>query len=164
LLCNATNICAKVTRGHQFSYTEELMDKRSSHCRAKGSIHFFAEGSSCYCAEGGNYCCAKYSLLCRFDCQPTPQAAAISVYGDGSVLIHSAGLEMGQGLTTKVKQAAAYHLGQASMRRSGCCCASSLSESICCMHASCLLPACCCDVLHAVVYLLRCTAKGLLRW
>ena len=40
----------------------------------------------------------------RFDCSPPAMAASVHVYPDGSVLVASGGLEMGQGLFTKVKQ------------------------------------------------------------
>jgi xanthine dehydrogenase molybdopterin-binding subunit B len=36
----------------------------------------------------------------------------VQVYADGSVLVSHAGTEMGQGIATKVKQAAAHALGQ----------------------------------------------------
>ena len=41
---------------------------------------------------------------CRFDCGPVAQIAAVSIQFDGSVLVTSGGLEVGQGLATKVKQ------------------------------------------------------------
>ena len=40
----------------------------------------------------------------RFDCGPVSQVAAVSIYFDGSVLVTHGGLEVGQGLSTKVKQ------------------------------------------------------------
>ena len=41
---------------------------------------------------------------CRFDCAPPPITAAVSIFFDGSVVLIPGGLEMGQGLHTKVKQ------------------------------------------------------------
>ena len=41
---------------------------------------------------------------CRFDVTPPAMSASVHVYSDGSVLVQSGGLEMGQGLHTKIKQ------------------------------------------------------------
>ena len=41
---------------------------------------------------------------CRFDTSIPSKPAAVAIYPDGSVLVHAAGAEVGQGLTTKVKQ------------------------------------------------------------
>lgn len=41
-------------------------------------------------------------VLCRFDCAPAAVSASLSVYADGSVLVNHGGIEMGQGLATKV--------------------------------------------------------------
>ncbi|EIE21740.1 molybdenum cofactor-binding domain-containing protein [Coccomyxa subellipsoidea C-169] len=49
---------------------------------------------------------------CRFDCAPPPITAAVSIFFDGSVVLIPGGLEMGQGLHTKVKQIASYELGK----------------------------------------------------
>ncbi|BDA47143.1 Xanthine dehydrogenase/oxidase [Coccomyxa sp. Obi] len=49
---------------------------------------------------------------CRFDCAPPPMTSAVSIFYDGSVVLIPGGLEMGQGLHTKVKQVASYELGK----------------------------------------------------
>ena len=41
---------------------------------------------------------------CRFDTSIPCKPAAVAIYVDGSVLVYAAGAEVGQGLTTKVKQ------------------------------------------------------------
>lgn len=43
--------------------------------------------------------------LCRFDCSPAAVSAAVNVFADGSVLVTHGGIEMGQGLSTKVPPA-----------------------------------------------------------
>ena len=40
----------------------------------------------------------------RFDAAPPPMVSAVSIYYDGSVLVIPGGVEMGQGLHTKIKQ------------------------------------------------------------
>ena len=40
----------------------------------------------------------------RFDAAPQPITSAVSIYFDGSVLVVPGGIEMGQGLHTKIKQ------------------------------------------------------------
>ena len=42
--------------------------------------------------------------LIRFDAAPQPITSAVSIYYDGSVLVVPGGIEMGQGLHTKIKQ------------------------------------------------------------
>lgn len=46
----------------------------------------------------------------RYLMVPLAQPAAVSVYRDGSVVVAHAGVELGQGLSTKVKQVAIYEL------------------------------------------------------
>lgn len=78
------------------------------------------EGASCTRAPGGSNsvwtvleqfppvrmpltvveCCGG----ARFDCAPPAMSSAVSIYYDGSVLVTPGGLEMGQGLHTKMKQ------------------------------------------------------------
>jgi xanthine dehydrogenase molybdopterin-binding subunit B len=41
----------------------------------------------------------------RFDTSTLSKAALVSIYPDGSVILFCGGTELGQGLTTKVKQA-----------------------------------------------------------
>ncbi len=40
----------------------------------------------------------------RFDAAPPAIQVVVNVYGDGSILVNHGGIEMGQGLATKVKQ------------------------------------------------------------
>ena len=42
--------------------------------------------------------------LDRFDAAPPAMTSAVSIYYDGSVLVVPGGIEMGQGLHTKIKQ------------------------------------------------------------
>ena len=49
------------------------------------------------------WCCK-----CRFDVSPVAMSASVHIYADGSVLVQSGGLEMGQGLATKIKQVCAF--------------------------------------------------------
>ncbi|KAK9864227.1 hypothetical protein WJX84_007048 [Apatococcus fuscideae] len=49
---------------------------------------------------------------CRFDGSVQSKTALVTIYGDGSVMLSHGGLEMGQGLSTKVLQVAAYELGK----------------------------------------------------
>lgn len=49
---------------------------------------------------GQQQCCALH----RFDAAPLPMTSAVSIYFDGSVLVIPGGVEMGQGLHTKIKQ------------------------------------------------------------
>ncbi len=49
---------------------------------------------------------------CRYHMVPLAQPAAVSVYRDGSVVVACAGTEMGQGLTTKVKQVCLFELSR----------------------------------------------------
>jgi hypothetical protein len=64
----------------------------------------------CHC----RHCCKRFLLpllsphllllllLLRFDCAPAAVSCSLSVYADGSVLVSHGGIEMGQGLATKV--------------------------------------------------------------
>lgn len=84
-------------------------------------------------------------------------AAGVSVFMDGSVLVHHSGVDMGQGISTKVKQVAALELGRVlpphthvpleSITTSPCntttlanqsmAAGSTTSESACQVHANC---------------------------
>jgi xanthine dehydrogenase molybdopterin-binding subunit B len=52
-----------------------------------------------------------YSLIagvppsCRFRSMVQPRPAVVSIFADGSVMVTTAGAELGQGMYTKVKQA-----------------------------------------------------------
>jgi hypothetical protein len=59
----------------------------------------------CHTVHTPTHCCCFLLLLLlfvRFDCAPAAVSASLSVYADGSVLVHHGGIEMGQGLATKV--------------------------------------------------------------
>ena len=47
----------------------------------------------------------------RYEVHIWNKSALINIYGDGSVIVHHTGAEIGQGLNTKVAQAVAYKLG-----------------------------------------------------
>lgn len=59
-------------------------------------------------------------LLCRFDCAPAAVSCSLSVYADGSVLVNHGGIEMGQGLSTKV-QMRSHHLASQHVLPINCC-------------------------------------------
>jgi hypothetical protein len=59
-----------------------------------------------------NACALLFGQLRRFECEPMPVSAAVNVFADGTVLVAHGGIEMGQGLSTKVKQAAVYQVGR----------------------------------------------------
>ena len=58
----------------------------------------------------------------RFDAAPPAMSASVHVYADGSVLVSTGGLEMGQGLFTKVKQARPVVPAYLGVPISGACC------------------------------------------
>ncbi|KAK9855448.1 hypothetical protein WJX84_011372, partial [Apatococcus fuscideae] len=62
---------------------------------------------------GSSFLAKEYTQLrCWFDGSVQSKTALVTIYGDGSVMLSHGGLEMGQGLSTKVLQVAAYELGK----------------------------------------------------
>ncbi|MCO5559168.1 hypothetical protein L7F22_012762 [Adiantum nelumboides] len=51
-------------------------------------------------------------LPCVYEVVQIPKPAKVSIYHDGSIVVEVGGIELGQGLWTKVKQATVYGLGQ----------------------------------------------------
>ena len=47
---------------------------------------------------------AYFGCGCRFRSMVQPRPAVVSIMADGSVMVTTAGMEMGQGMFTKVKQ------------------------------------------------------------
>ena len=88
---------------------------------ASAALHCYPAGAPCPCRDG--CCCVQGCIeqswlpsislalhtqpscaLDRFDAAPQPITSAVSIYFDGSVLVIPGGIEMGQGLHTKIKQ------------------------------------------------------------
>ena len=68
----------------------------------RGFSYFCKRNNRKDCAVGHGW--LMMTDPCRFDTSIPCKPAAVAIYVDGSVLVYAAGAEVGQGLTTKVKQ------------------------------------------------------------
>lgn len=83
---------------HSKGYSRELQTLAKTRCSR-------LVGSTChYLAKVLQSTDMAISHACRFRSMVQPRPAVVSIMADGSVMVTTAGMEMGQGMFTKVKQ------------------------------------------------------------